>query len=184
MGGLWAALAAIIALVNPHEPEEGLSQAGMGPFAIGPALTPEAIDEVAGLIDEFGLERIEVTYPTFRLAFGPRPSLVPSVAPVSASVEYDEVEDSEPEPANSIPASVGIPISSPMTGIYYGRSNPASPPFVSEGALVTAGQVVCLIEAMKVFNEIVAPASGTVGRIGPRDGDIVQPGDVLLTVLP
>lgn len=150
----------------------------------GAQLTPEKIDEIAGLIPEFGLAEVEVSGPDYRIAF--RKNRHVQVANVVGTSDAAEVaSDDIDEPTQvSIPAAVGIPVTSPMTGIFYSRSNPSNPPFVSESAPVTAGQVVCLIEAMKVFNEITAPASGVIGRIGPKDGEVVQPGDVLLTILP
>jgi acetyl-CoA carboxylase biotin carboxyl carrier protein len=69
-----------------------------------------------------------------------------------------------------------------MTGIYYSSSSPTAPPFVKEGEPVSAGQVVGLIEAMKVFNEIVAPTSGRVLKIVAESGQLVNPGDALLYI--
>ncbi len=80
------------------------------------------------------------------------------------------------------PASKGTPVSSPMTGVFYGSSSPSAAPFVNEGDAVTAGQVVGLIEAMKVFNEIVAPTSGTVLKIVAASGAVVNPGEPLLYI--
>ena len=69
-----------------------------------------------------------------------------------------------------------------MTGIYYSAPNPGAAPFVKEGDHVTAGQVVGLIEAMKVFNEITSTISGVVTRMEAQDGRLVQPGEPLLYI--
>ena len=69
-----------------------------------------------------------------------------------------------------------------MTGIYYASPNPSSPPFAKVGDEVIAGQTIGLIEAMKVFNEIPSPVSGTVLSITSASGDLVQNGDVLLYI--
>ena len=74
----------------------------------------------------------------------------------------------------------GTRVETPMTGVYYASPSPGSPQFVSIGAHVSAGQVVALIEAMKVFNEIVAPIDGTVQKIMAEPGSVVNAGDVLL----
>jgi acetyl-CoA carboxylase biotin carboxyl carrier protein len=103
------------------------------------------------------------------------------VAAPSESVETDDFEVAEPVAA--IPAvPAGVPVSSPMNGIYYGAPSPGSKPFVTEGEVITAGQVVGLIEAMKVFNEIPSPVSGTVLKINVESGAVVQPGEPLLFV--
>jgi acetyl-CoA carboxylase biotin carboxyl carrier protein len=78
---------------------------------------------------------------------------------------------------------VGTALFSPMNGIYYSQPSPHAPPFVKEGEEVQEGQVVALIEAMKVFNEIVAPFSGRVGKIIAKSGELVQPGDTLLYIV-
>lgn len=69
-----------------------------------------------------------------------------------------------------------------MMGIYYSASSPGAPPFVKEGDMVQAGQVVGLIEAMKVYNEIVSSVSGTVKKIAAQNGALVQPGEPLLYI--
>ena len=76
----------------------------------------------------------------------------------------------------------GTPVSSPMTGIYYSAPSPGAPPFCKVGEAVNAGQVVGLIEAMKVFNEITAPVSGTVTALKADNGQLVQPGDPLIYI--
>jgi acetyl-CoA carboxylase biotin carboxyl carrier protein len=80
------------------------------------------------------------------------------------------------------PVQAGTPISSPMMGIYYAASSPSADPYVREGDTVTAGQVIGLIEAMKVFNEIQSTVSGTVKKIVAEGGDIVNPGDPLMYI--
>jgi acetyl-CoA carboxylase biotin carboxyl carrier protein len=69
-----------------------------------------------------------------------------------------------------------------MAGIFYGAPSPGSPPFVQEGDTVAAGQIIGLIEAMKVFNEIPSPVSGTVKRLVAENGAVVGVGDALLLI--
>lgn len=85
---------------------------------------------------------------------------------------------------SSAPADLplGTPISSPMTGVFYSSPSPGAPPFAKEGDTVQAGQVVGLIEAMKVFSEITATVSGTVTKVNVDNGKLVQPGDPLLYI--
>lgn len=77
-----------------------------------------------------------------------------------------------------------IPIVAPLTGVYYSSPSPALPPFVSPGDIVHTGQVVALVEAMKVFNEIQAEVSGRVVAMVAENGEVVQKGDALIRVEP
>ncbi len=77
-----------------------------------------------------------------------------------------------------------VPISSPMVGTYYASSEPGSPPFVSAGSTVSPDTVVCIIEAMKVFNEIKSEISGTVERILVQNEQPVEFGQPLYLVRP
>jgi len=81
-------------------------------------------------------------------------------------------------------AELGIAIVAPLTGVFYASPSPASPPFVAVGDTVQAGQVVSIVEAMKVFNEIKAEISGTVTAIVAQNGDLVQKGEALIRVKP
>ena len=78
----------------------------------------------------------------------------------------------------------GIAIVAPLTGVYYSAPSPSSASFVQVGEVVNAGQVVCIIEAMKVFNEIKSEVSGTVAAVMPKNGQLVQKGDALIRVKP
>jgi acetyl-CoA carboxylase biotin carboxyl carrier protein len=76
------------------------------------------------------------------------------------------------------------PVLSPITGVYYPSASPTSSPFVNVGDVIHTGQVVALVEAMKVFNEITAEISGRVVGIIATSGNVIQKGDVLLRVEP
>lgn len=81
-------------------------------------------------------------------------------------------------------AQVGIAVIAPLTGVFYASPSPSTPPFVSVGDTVQAGQVVCLVEAMKVFNEIKAEISGTVTAVVAQGGQLVHKGDPLIRIQP
>jgi acetyl-CoA carboxylase biotin carboxyl carrier protein len=78
----------------------------------------------------------------------------------------------------------GIAVASPLTGVYYASPSPTSPLFVNVGDMIHAGQVVALVEAMKVFNEVTAEVSGRVTEIVAKSGEVVQKGDALIRVEP
>ncbi len=78
----------------------------------------------------------------------------------------------------------GVAIIAPLTGVYYSAASPTSPSFAAVGDVVQVGQVVALIEAMKVFNEIRTEVAGRVLAIVGKNGQVVQKGDVLLRIEP
>lgn len=81
-------------------------------------------------------------------------------------------------------ASNTIEIKSPMIGTFYRTANPDSPPFVSVGDKITKGQTVCIIEAMKLFNEIEAEVSGTLVKVMIENATPVEYDQVLFVVEP
>jgi acetyl-CoA carboxylase biotin carboxyl carrier protein len=80
--------------------------------------------------------------------------------------------------------SRGIPVIAPLTGVYYSRPTPDQPAFAEPGMIVEAGQVVALIETMKLFNEVISEVSGEVLDILVRDGDLVESGKPIMYVRP
>ena len=89
-----------------------------------------------------------------------------------------------PEPSGPAEASELLTIESPMVGTFYAGSSPDSAPFVSEGSEVTPDSVVCIIEAMKIFNEIRAECSGTIVKTLVQIGEAVEFGQPLFLVKP
>jgi len=90
-----------------------------------------------------------------------------------------------PEAAASQPvaaAPTGTELTSPMVGTFYIRSSPDAAPMVNVGDTISIGQTLCIIEAMKVMNEIKAEKSGTISAIVAEDGAPVQFGDVLFRI--
>lgn len=76
----------------------------------------------------------------------------------------------------------GKPVTSPMVGTFYLAPSPGAKPFVEVGQTVSTGQVVCIIEAMKLMNEIESEVSGKVTQICVKDGEAVEYGQVLMYV--
>jgi acetyl-CoA carboxylase biotin carboxyl carrier protein len=122
-----------------------------------------------------------------RIRRGPR--LVPGVAAAPVA----SVPLAMSAPAHSAPAEKAAPaapakklleIKSQAVGTFYSRRDPSSPPLVSLGTRVTPATVVCIIEAMKVFNEIQADCTGTIVELCVQDKDFVEYGTVLFRVDP
>jgi acetyl-CoA carboxylase biotin carboxyl carrier protein len=100
-----------------------------------------------------------------------------SFAPVSAPIAAAPSSGSAPAPAVAAPA--GSEITSPMVGTFYRKASPDAPEFVKVGDAVSVGQTLCIIEAMKVMNEIKAEKSGTITAVVAEDATPVQYGDVM-----
>ncbi|HRP62776.1 MAG TPA: acetyl-CoA carboxylase biotin carboxyl carrier protein [Phycisphaerales bacterium] len=111
----------------------------------------------------------------------------PVHVPVSAHAAPVAVASAAPSGAAAAPPAdeAGlIKIESPMVGTFYTSPNPDSPAFVDVGTKVGAETVVCIIEAMKIFNEIKAECSGTIQRVLVKNGQAVEFGQPLFLVKP
>ncbi|MCB4756504.1 MAG: acetyl-CoA carboxylase biotin carboxyl carrier protein [Elusimicrobia bacterium] len=86
-----------------------------------------------------------------------------------------------PTEAEDIP---GLPVKSPLAGVFFRARSPQSPPFVSEGSLVKLDQPLCIIEAMKVMNEITAKVEGRVIKILVENGKPVEANQTLFIIQP
>lgn len=121
----------------------------------------------------------------------PMPAYVPPRPAVATGGSDDEAAEGG-ESASGSGATAGasastaglVAIESPMVGTFYSAPNPDTPPFVTPGATVSDATTVCLIEAMKVFNEIKAERSGTIERVLVKNGDAVEFGQKLFLVRP
>lgn len=150
----------------------------------------EEIKELISLLKESDINEIEVERGDLRVrvqrfASGP-PQQVYAAAPYAAPA---------PAPAAAaphIPAAPAAPaaeanlhtIKSPIVGTFYSAASPDSPPFVKPGDSVTAKSTVCIIESMKLMNEIEAEVSGTIVACLVENGKPVEYGEALFTVRP
>jgi acetyl-CoA carboxylase biotin carboxyl carrier protein len=148
----------------------------------------QEIRRIVELMNEHGLTLFDITKKDFHLKLKKGADLddlrgllasLP-VAPGSAPAPIAAA------PATTSPAAApvadGVEITSPMVGTFYQRPAPDAPNFVEVGSTVSIGQTVCIIEAMKVMNEIKAEKAGTICAIVAEDGSPVQYGDVLFRI--
>lgn len=107
-------------------------------------------------------------------------------APVAAPVQTPAAAPAPVPVAASASSASGkaVEIKSPMIGTFYRSSNPDTPPFVSVGDKITKGQTVCIIEAMKLFNEIESEVSGTVVKVLVENASPVEYEQILFLVEP
>ena len=102
----------------------------------------------------------------------PAPVALPAAAPVVPSPVV--VPEPAPVPTTVAPEPAGIPVKSPVVGTFYRASSPEAEPFVTVGQYVQKGQTLCIIEAMKMMNEITAPVSGKIIRILVNQEEMVE----------
>lgn len=111
-------------------------------------------------------------------ATAPAPAPAPVQAPV---VETAPVQQSAPIQA-SAPQPTGKTIKAPMVGVFYQAASPEADPYVTVGKTVKKGDTVCIIEAMKLMNEIQAEEDGTIKEILAKNGDIIEYGQPLFVI--
>ena len=112
----------------------------------------------------------------------PPPQVAAAPAPAAAPAEAAAPAAPEQPPADDTAGLV--PIQSPMVGTFYSAASPDADAFCAVGSSVANGEVVCLIEAMKIFNEIKSEVSGTVQKVLVSNGDAVEFGQDLFLVKP
>ena len=163
-------------------------------------LTFEQIKELIGLVAQHRLQCIEMERSGFRLKIDGQQAA--AAAPVYPHSELAAASASPPASAAAMtmpaaaaapaaPAAAAAPagppagshvLTSPIVGTYYSASSPDAEPFVEVGARVKKGQVLCIIEAMKLMNEIESDADGTVERIYPQNGQPIEYGEKLFAI--
>lgn len=149
--------------------------------------------EIADVMEDRGLTRVRVEEPDgtaveLERASAAQPVAVPMPMPsaTAAPVAAPAVAPAAPEPAAQAPAAApepkGAEVTAPMVGVFYAAPAPGDEPFVHVGSKVKAGETLCIIEAMKVLNEVTAEADGEVLEICVADGDLVEFGSCLMRI--
>ncbi|PNG28068.1 acetyl-CoA carboxylase biotin carboxyl carrier protein [Methylocella silvestris] len=146
-----------------------------GPKPAAPAqdvgVDTELVEALAKIATRLGLSEIEIAHGDMKIRIARQfaPAHVPATATVAVEPVAAEIE------------IAGV-VKSPMVGTAYRRASPESAPFVEIGSVVKAGDKLLLVEAMKTFNEIVAPRAGSVTRILVEDGSPVEYGQPLFVI--
>ncbi len=103
-------------------------------------------------------------------------------APAQAAPVPSHAVSAAPEPAAAVTPEAGFVVKSPMVGTFYRAASPGAKPFVEVGDQVKEGDTVCIIEAMKILNEIEAEKSGTITKILGENGQAVEYGQPLFVI--
>ena len=196
-------------LIDGHAAEEPFAEgiateprAGSEPIAVGPgaAEAPTVADpgdaSLLGLIDRLtavleasDLAELEVASGATTIILR-SPAAVAAVAPVMSVPAAPEAAPGAPEAAPAAPAGAAVAVAerpsvkAPLTGIYYSSPSPGATPYVAVGHHVAVGQIIGLIEAMKLFNEIKSDLAGRVVRVCADSGALVKAKQPLIEVEP
>ena len=140
----------------------------------------EKIRELVRIVQESGVGELSLEEAGMRVSVR-RSEDAPDTVAAPVSIE----PAAEPEPAPVEPPSDGVVrVEAPMVGTFYRAAQPGAPPFVQEGDVVAQGQTLCILEAMKLMNEVKAELAGTVRTINVENGEAVEYGQLLFELEP
>jgi len=148
----------------------------------------QEIRRIVELMNEHGLTHFDLTKKDFHLKLKKGADLddlrsLMAALPSGGTPSYAPAPTAAPAAVTPAPAVAdGAEITSPMVGTFYAKPAPDVPNFVEIGTTVSVGQTLCIIEAMKVMNEIKAERSGTICGVVAEDCTPVQYGDVLFRI--
>ena len=146
------------------------------------------VKKLIELLDESGIAEIEITEGEDSVRISRHSPHLPA-AQMAAPVAY-AAAPAAPAAADAAPAAApaaepeeeGYAVTTPMVGTYYSSPSPGSPQFVQVGDQVNEGDILCIVEAMKMMNQIEAEVSGTIKSIRVQNGDPVEYGQILFVI--
>ena len=147
------------------------------------------VKKLIELLEESNLNELEITEgdDSVRISRGVNAAnysspIAPAITPQAPAQTVQQVSSAAESPSDS-DAAEGHKVNSPRVGTFYSAPAPGSPVFVSVGQTVSSGDVLCIIEAMKMMNQIEADKSGTIGAILAEDGEPVEFDQPLFTII-
>ena len=143
----------------------------------------ERIREIVRIVQETGIAEIAVEEEGTRVSVRRTEERVP-LEPAEPVLSTPEPEAAAAEPPVEPTTDGAIRIEAPMVGTFYRASQPGAPPFVEEGDAVAPGQTLCILEAMKLMNEVKAEIEGVVRTIHVQNGQAVEYGQALFDLEP
>jgi acetyl-CoA carboxylase biotin carboxyl carrier protein len=145
------------------------------------------VKKLIELLDESGIAEIEISegedsVRISRYAAGiPQAAVMAAPAPIAAAATAAPAV-ADPVAAAAEPEDDGYAVTAPMVGTFYTATSPGAAPFVQVGDQINEGDTLCIIEAMKMMNQIEAEVSGTIKSIRVQNGDPVEYGQALFVV--
>lgn len=152
----------------------------------GDKMKPEELKVYAEFMKEYGLDYLEVRKGDFYLVLGKKGTIIEKkktskpVESTTKTSETEEILEEYKQPTQQLENIVYI--KAPLVGTFYRAPSPESPPFVEVGTEVKKGDTLCIVEAMKVMNEIKAEYDGTVKEILVENGKPVEYGQVMFVL--
>lgn len=148
----------------------------------------KSLDDILKLLDalrEMPFDQMEVSAEGVTIRLG-RGGAAVSPVPVAARAAVAQAIPSEAAAAapETDPAGKTVTVTSPIIGMFYSAPSPDDEPYAAVGKTVKAGQTLCIVEAMKLMNEIPSPVSGTILKVLIKDGAEVEVGQALFLVEP
>ncbi|WP_375448283.1 acetyl-CoA carboxylase biotin carboxyl carrier protein [uncultured Fibrella sp.] len=158
-------------------------------------MSTQDIQQLIDFISKSGLDEVKIETSELKINVkrsaapaviaAPVPAMLPAAAPVAAPTAQPAAAPvATPAPAAEAPATNHVTIKSPMIGTFYRSANPESPMFAEVGDEIKPGKVVCIIEAMKLFNEIEAEISGRIVKVLVENATPVEYDQPLFIVEP
>jgi acetyl-CoA carboxylase biotin carboxyl carrier protein len=142
------------------------------------------IQEIIANFENSSLQTLELELDGFKLKLSklkeplptqPETHVITTSQPITNTKESEQNKGSQQDLTQTI-------VKSPLVGTYYASPSPDQKPYIEPGSAVKKGQVLCIIEAMKIMNEITSPVDGFVHEILVKNGDIIQYDQVLVTI--
>ena len=149
-------------------------------------IDPKVLQELIDIFQTAGVADLEVERQGLRVRLRREDQAAPaSVREVSVQMQDHSRGLPTPEPTSSFPSMEGLlTITSPIVGIFYRSASPETEPYVEEGAYVRKGHVLCIVEAMKLMNEIESEVDGRVVKILQENAKPVEYGEPLFLIEP
>ena len=138
----------------------------------------QTLRELLAIMQEHDLDTIKVKLGDAVYELSRRSTDLPPPAYAAPAAPITDGAAQPPDDANV------TKVLAPLTGVFYRASSPDAPSYVEVGTRVEPGDVLCVLEAMKLFNEIQSDDAGTIARIVPDNGELVSQGDELFWIKP
>lgn len=143
----------------------------------------QLLDELIALAKKNSLTELSIRFGGVSLSLKKEPPLISSESCVTEIKNSAKFNTAAPDqPSSSILPSNLAKVTSPLAGVFYRAPSPTTRPFTEIGQMVSSGQVLCIIEAMKIMNEITCDLPGVVVQILVENGTVVEEGETLFLI--